>query len=300
MAEDNTEQQTQERTPEQTEELARKRGWKPKEQWKGPTDNWVDAETYVERSETILPHVQHDRARLERELAGTSTKMTALEQELAATKEALKGVTELAAEISNDRREQRKAEIAVALKTAREAGDDVKVAELQNELSELVKPAEKKPPAAAVRPTQPTVIPWIKEYAEENKEFFETPRKAGLFNAITMEKKLAGDTRNGPVDGRAMFEEVKEEVERILGANSSRHAPPKSEESRPTGGGGGNGSRANGKTYADLPPEAKAKCKKDEARFVGEKKAFKKVEDYQRFYAAEYFGPSAINVRAGE
>jgi hypothetical protein len=48
---------------------ARSRGWAPEEEFKGDKARWVDAKTFVERTDTMMPLLKADRDRLKRELA---------------------------------------------------------------------------------------------------------------------------------------------------------------------------------------------------------------------------------------
>jgi hypothetical protein len=289
--------ETQETPPpaaEEVERSARAMGWQPKEQWKGNPEVWVDAPTFIRRGEEFGPHLQHDRRRLQESLAQRDARLAQVEAELKKTNESLQALTAFNEEMTEDRKERRKAELGAALRAAREAGDDVKVAELQNELGEVVKPAAK--PAAAAPPpkpngaAQPTIQPWVRTFIDGRKDFFEDADKIALFNSRMMKRRQAGDTRVGEVEGVDLLNEVVDEVEKTLGGNSRRRAAAPTEESRPTGGGGrGSG---GGKSYQDLPAEAQKKCDAQEAKFVG-KPGFKDQAAWRRHYVKEYFGTSA-------
>lgn len=47
------------------EDRAAAMGWRPKEDWKGDTSGWIDAETFVERGEKIMPVLKSNMGRLE-------------------------------------------------------------------------------------------------------------------------------------------------------------------------------------------------------------------------------------------
>lgn len=283
--------------PEEVEREARGMGWQPKEQWKGAPEKWVDAAEFVKRGETFVPFLQHQRKLLKGEVEQTNARLAQVQAELQETRKTLEDLTTFNQTMAKDRQERRKAEIGAELKAAREAGDDVRVAELQNELGEVVKPAPAPKSNGAAAPAQPVIMPWVKNFLEGNKEFFESPRKVALFNAIMIERRSAGDKRVGEGDGTALLDEVRTEVENALGGNPARRAPARSEDSRPTGGGGGGGNRG-AKTYFDMPPDAQAKCDSQEARFVG--KGFKDQAAWRKHFVGEYFGPSAIQVSRGE
>lgn len=272
-------------------------GWAPKEQWRGNKDMWLDADKFVERGRTFVPFLQHERKKLRGELSTRDTELAAIRAQNVELANQLKGITEFNAEMAKDRQQRRKTEIGVELKAAREAGDDVRVAELQNELGEVIKT---KPAPAAEPPTQqqppagPAIQPWVKTFLDTNEDFFANPRKVALFNVEMLERRKGGDGRVGDVDGTALLNEAKEAVDRVFGGNPRRQMPSKGEESRSGGGnnsGGGGGS--GGKTFADLPADARAKCDSQEERYTGKDKAFKDQKAWRNHYVSEYFGPSA-------
>jgi hypothetical protein len=51
--------------PEKMEQKARDMGWRPLEEFKGQEDRWVDAETFVERGETIMPILKERLGKME-------------------------------------------------------------------------------------------------------------------------------------------------------------------------------------------------------------------------------------------
>jgi len=292
--EEQTEQQEAPPPAEEVERSARAMGWQPKEQWKGNPEVWVDAPTFIRRGEEFGPHLQHDRRRLQESLAQRDARLAQMEADLKATKDSLAAITTFNEEMAEDRKKRRKEELGLALRAAREAGDDVKVAELQNELGEVVKPPEKKPdPPAAAKPngaTQPVIQPWVRTFIDGRKDFFEDADKIALFNSRMLKRRQAGDTRVGEVEGVDLLNEVVDEVEKTLGGNSRRREASRTEESRPTGGGGRGG--GSGKSYQDLPTEAQKKCDAQEAKFVG-KPGFKDQAAWRKHYVKEYFGTSA-------
>jgi hypothetical protein len=279
---------------------ARGMGWAPKDRWRGDPNAWLDADKFVERGKTFVPFLQHERKKLRGELDQRDQVLNETKAELAAVKEQLKGITTFNEQMAKDRQARRKAEIGVELKAAREAGDDVRVAELQNELGDVIKPPVVTPPPTQQQPPQnqppagPQVLPWVKGFLDSNEDFFANPRKVALFNVEVLERRKGGDTRVGEGDGVAFLTEAREAVERMMGGNPRRQMPSKGEESRPGGGnnsGGGGG--AGGKTFADLPADARSKCDSQEERYVGKDKVFKDQKSWRAHYVSEYFGPSA-------
>lgn len=292
-------QQQHDAERQEIEAKARERGWKPKSEWKGDDSHWVDAPDFVQRTETFVPFLQKQRQRLQGDLDTTNQKLTSVEAQLKETREALDNLTQFNEEMAKDRTERRKREIGGELTTAREAGNDVRVAELQNELADLVKPKEKAAPktngtqpAATSQPQSPMILPWVKEFVESNDTFFKDSDRIALFNSRMLKRRQDGDTRVGAGAGTDLLTEVRDEVDKILGGNSGRRAPSKTEASRSGGGDNGRG-RGGEKSFFDLPPEAQSKCNAQEERFVGEKKTFKTQAAWRKHFATQYFSPSA-------
>lgn len=276
----------------EVERKARDIGWKPREQWKGDASGWVDADEFVRRSETFLPYLQHERGRLKSDLDRTNSQLSSVQRELQETREQLTALREFNEEMAGERRDRRKAEINDEIKVARESGNEVRVAELQNELQGLVKPAEKKaPPANPGNGTQPVIQPWVKGFIEGNADFMHDPDRVALFNNELLRRRQAGDTRVGEVEGIALLTEARDAVEAKLGGTRRSAAPSKTEEPNPTGG--SRTVRSGGKGYSDMPAEARAKCDAQEKRFVGASgKAFKTQAEWRAHYAKEFFSPS--------
>jgi hypothetical protein len=295
--EDDSARQTQ----VEQEREARKIGWRPKEQFKGNQDDWVDAGEFLDRGKTFIPFLNAERHRLQGDLGQRDSRIQQLEGRLQAQNEQIEELRGLHKELAEDRKEHRKTEIGTELRAAREAGDDVRVAELQNELAEIVKPDSAKTGNGSGNETRqqtppgPQLQPWLKSWIDGNQESLRNPRFAGLFNGVVAEKRAAGDQRGlNNSDGTELMEEVKAEVHAILNPNTRRAAPGKSEETRSTGGGGG-AARGTGRSFADLPADAKTKCDKQAEKFVGPKgsgKLFETKEAWRAHYAGEYFAPS--------
>jgi len=296
ITEQKVEEGGQDGNPE-VEARARDMGWQPKENWKGNPDNWVDAGEFVRRGETFVPFLQHQRKKLMGDLEQERAARQNLEKQLQETRESVGELRKMSEEMAADRNERRKAELGAELRAAREAGDDVKVAELQNELSDVVRKPE--PPARKpepIPPAPPEIQPWVKQFVDGNQEFFGDSYKIALFNAAMIRRRQEGDKRTGPTEGAALLQEVRDEVDKIFGGNPARRAVDKTEGSRPAGNGG---SRSSGRGYGDMDADAQRKCDAQEARFVGPTKLFKDQASWRKHFAGEYFGPSAVAAERG-
>lgn len=54
---------------EAVEDKARRLGWRPKEEFRGDENRWMDADTFVKRGEEVLPIIQANNKALEKEVA---------------------------------------------------------------------------------------------------------------------------------------------------------------------------------------------------------------------------------------
>ena len=62
------------------ESIARRWGWKPKEEFRGPPDRWTSAEDFVARGENELPILRERNRNLDRQVEEASRAVTELNQ----------------------------------------------------------------------------------------------------------------------------------------------------------------------------------------------------------------------------
>lgn len=276
------------------ERQARDMGWQTKDQWRGPPEGWVDAHEYVKRGETFVPFLRAERTRLRSELSVRDQRLTQMEAQLNAANQQLEDIRSVTTEIAKDRAAQRKTELGTAIKAAREAGDDVKVAELTAELNETAAKKPAAPPERREPPNNaPTLQPWVKTFLDSNQGFFQDPRKVAYFNSEMLVRRNQGDRRVGDIEGTALLQEAMDTVENMLGGQPVRRQNSRAEEPSPPNG-GSSGARGNGRGYSDLPFDVRSKCDAQEERFVGPKKMFKNQADWRKYYATEYFSPTTL------
>jgi len=285
-------------TPEQ-QKLAEERGWIPATRYKGDPEKFIDADAFIEKTETILPFVkkQLSSARAEAdELRKANAELKATVDEVRASVEEIE---ERYTVETQKRVEAARKDLKSAIREAAEAEDLKLVVKLTEELDTLddaVKEAktekkEEKKPAdtkgdlseeqkAALRETNE----WIGEHS-----WYQTDRKRrALFNSYAQDMKMEGDKRVG----KAFYDAVLAEVEKDFddeGRGSSKVEGGK--------GSGGNSGGTGKKGYGSLPADAKAACAEDAKRFVGPGKKYAKIEDWQKRYAEIYF--SLDRLRSG-
>ena len=241
---------------EETLAEAKRQGWVPKEEFTGPEDKWTDAENFVKRGKEINAILRKDNEFLKREVAEMKSTMMEFKKFHAETE---KRAYERA---MSDLREQKKEAIA--------AGDGEKVLQVDDAIDEL-KTARKEEKAAAPAPNQ--IDPAFIEWQEENKWF-------GKDTELTAEANLIGEVvkrQNPTLIGTEFLDEVTKRVKRMYpekftNANRNKPNPVEGSTAKPAG--------QRGKSFNDLPPEAKAACQKFEKQGLMTKEQ----------YLKEYFG----------
>lgn len=273
---------------EALEREARGMGWNPHH--KG--DNFITAKDFVDRGKNILPIVQATNERLRGELAEVSAQAASTASQLKAVQASQAALEEgREADLAEARKQERVA-VKAELARASEAGDHAAVADATDDLTRInAEEAEAKRLAAeriaatgndsvngvdrGDRRPAPEVMSWLKA----NPDFARDPEKIALGNVIGAKLKQ----EQPELKGAAFLDEVATRVEKRLGGNG---LPSKVEGGGARWGGGGNGS---GKSYNDLPADAKAVCDRQAAKFVGANRAHKDVASWQRAYTTQYF-----------
>lgn len=222
---------------------ARRKGWRPKDEYEGDADKWVDAKTFVERGEKFVKNLQ-------RKIDELQQKIESFEQ----TKTQVKTFYEDALK----RKDQELLQLVTALKkqraqAIREGNDDQAVEidghieALQNERERLNADAEEKKQQPSPDQIVHSIV--LDEWVEENP-WFKTDEKLREA-AIAFGKEI--NAKNKDLRGRKFLDKVREmmveEFPRRFAEN--KPATPVAVE------GGKQAARVKGKTAADLPEEDK-------------------------------------------
>jgi len=240
---------------EETLAEAKRQGWVPQEDYNGPEDKWVDADTFVKKGKEINALLRKDNEFLKREVSEMKSTMMEFKKFHADTE---KRAYERA---MSDLREQKKEAIA--------AGDGEKVLQVDDAIDELKTARKEDKVAAPTQAIDPAFIAW----QEDNRWF-------GKDTELTAEANLIGEVvkrQNPTLIGSDFLEEVTKRVKRMYpekftNVNRSKPNPVEGSTAKPSG--------PRGKGFNDLPPEAKAACQKFE------KQGLVTREQYMK----EYFG----------
>lgn len=174
--------------------LASEMGWTPKEKFRGDPTKWVDAETFYEKGQHVLPIVKSKlreetaaRLKLEAELKQTKQDTIAVKKHM--EKLAAREKAEFAAEIARLKQERI---------TAIQEGDGVRVAETEERIEEL-KAAQvevAKPQEEVKQGVDPAYAEWVKD----NKWYQTDTVMTAYANARAYELNLGGHSLKETLD----------------------------------------------------------------------------------------------------
>jgi hypothetical protein len=268
----------------QYEERARRQGWRPKEEYSGNADRWVDAKTFVLRGEAELPLIRERFRKMDQQFAETKTELNDTKKKLSEASEVLVELRDMslkAEERAYNRAMQdirRKQQAAV--REANEEAFNAAAAEAE-QLGPPPAPPPKRPDPAARTETpppppntvqpDPAVIQWVGENPWFNND------QVLHYYAIDEENKVKAE-----FPGMSVAEQLAEVKQRTMDRfpekfnNTRRRAPPAvaSSQAPPA--------KAKGKTVKDLPPDARAALAKFKAQMP-------KYTDAE--YLRMYYGP---------
>lgn len=232
---------------------ARRLGWVPKEEFKGDPDKHRSAEEFLERGETILPILQRDNKRLHEGFGK-------LERELKETRESAAGVEELVRKQAEREYKKELRDLERRLDAAIETADVTQARQIRAEITELQggEPAPKREPKPVGEVDQPKVDPEIQSWITENPWFDKSAalRSYAVEEYGELEQRYPGKSRT------ELLAEVKQRtVERFpekFGINPKREGAA----AVAAPGGVATTRKPTGRTYDDLPVDAKRACDK--------------------------------------
>lgn len=230
--------------PSESEVEASTFGWVPKEQFHGNPDEWKDADTFLKRGKEINGFLRNDLEKIKRahaaevaELRQTMTEFQKYHDE-----------TEARAYIRafND---LKKAKIE-----AIEQGDGARVIDLEDQITSL-KELQKDKPAAQPKNDVKFTPQELNEWRTNNNWYGKDQELSELtddFAELTAKK-------NPELKGIDFLNAVTKKVKAV---RPDAFENPNRNNATVSGSGGARPSDKKGKTYSDLPAEAKAACDK--------------------------------------
>lgn len=262
------------------EKEARDMGWKPEAEFKGKKENWVDAETYVERGRSIAPILRHNNETLRKDLLTQKQKNDILEKQVAELRTQME---EFQAGASSKQLEAKKAQLLEQLKAARQ-DDDVEAEYKIREQLDALKPEPPKKKQEPAKGEDDGLSPEFKAWNAENPWFggtsSEDKKKTKEVYRIAEDMREEGTRLTGAEFMDAAVAEYEKRQRKARGEEdepSDKHEP------------GYNGGRQSGsKGFNSLPRAAKEACWEDNEKFVGEGKLFKTQKDWEAHYYEQY------------
>ena len=271
----------------EAQEKAATIGWRPKEQWKGDPDKWVDAETFLKKGEEILPIMKADRERLFGEVKDLRKQVD----------DVLKYHKEDRERIQKRMREDHEQEIAklkAQQRAAVEEGDTEAFdrIEAEKERLEATKPAETPPGAAeGTQPPPEFDKAGFDAWQKENK-WYQVGGQSGYAPQNDITRAAQAMAYRVQADNPHLSGWSREFMDKVTDAVKLAY-PDKFTNVRREGAAGVEGASPTGavprkKTYNDLPPDAKKVCRD-----------MMKVGMKESEYIAEYFGEEGITLEDG-
>ena len=236
--------------PNEMETKARRLGWVPKDDFRGDPDRWRPADEFLERGERILPLVLKDNDRLH-------GRLSELETMLKETRESSKELLAFTSKAEERAYTRAKAEIEAKIEAAAATADPNAVRQGMRELDQLnadhVKPEPKKEADKPAVNIDPVIQDWIKKEEWFTKSPALNTYATEVFGEIEREKP--GLTRS------EMLAETKrrtmDKFPEKFGIN-----PKRDEAAAVASPSGAVARKSKGKSYDDLPAEAKKACDK--------------------------------------
>ncbi len=268
------------------EQEAKLQGWVPQEEFKGEESKWVDAETFIEKGQHILPIMRSNNKRLVTDLDSVKAEVISLKKALATQTQSMEELKIFHQESSKAQVEKARRDLVAELKEAKRDGDIDQEIQLTADLSKFdaaqVGVDSEKPKKVNQQNTQNTqedLHPDTQAWLNINSWYGTDDEKTGLMDGICRKLRREGSS----LTGLPFLMEAHNRVESFYGKEKTTPVS-KAESGRATNGGGG----SSAKGYAGLPAEAKAICDRQAERFVGANKVYKTTKEWQDFYVAEY------------
>lgn len=291
----------------EVEARAREMGWSPKEQWRGNPEHWIDAATFVQRGEQVLPILQANLRQRDTQVVTLRQEQLKLKTQLDQANEAIQVLTNISTEQGRTAAKEKRRDLLRAQAQARTDGNTDLEIELGEQIADVTaelntpasqesaspKPGTKKP-ANGTQPVvtdddagganDPTKAPEYQAFLRDNPWFGTDRRKTAMATAVGEE--LRADPATANLVGKAFFDRVAQEVNRLF---APARVPSKVEGAAPSGGTRTDVDPASGKSFTDLPADAKEACQRQGKALIGEGKAFKTEAEWRKYYVTMYF-----------
>lgn len=304
------------------EARARRQGWHPESEYRGPADRkprFLTAEQYLKRADDEIHIARANTKKLQEGLARNEVEIRGLKGEIAKRDALLEDTQQAVVDIRGmlttaEERAYKRAreELSQKMDDAIDAGDAATAKQARKELEEVTEEARKR---AATKPVEKKKVepdPQKPQVDQDAKAWTDAPEQAwyhenedanayanGLFIKMGKDPKTARlptARKLEIVREKAMekFPEYFEDEEGVGDEEPEREEKPQRRSAVATPRSPGNRPRGNGKSFDDMPEDAKQQWKREaaavaeRAKHKGTKDAFTKEE-----FAKYYFGDDA-------
>jgi len=245
--------------PVAAETEARANGWVPKDEFRGDDSRWKSAEAFNEAGVNIAAVQSERNKKLVADMELMKNSMAEIQ----------KGQFDLIKEARNEvkaKYEQKLEKLKTEQEKAFDDGDKEKFKAVNDKIEKLAPPKEA--PKEQPQTPDPVFVSWL----TENEWYQNDQQLIGEADIIADRLVKQGMT------GKPLLDETAKQVKKLNPDKFETKQSPSPVEGGSSPGGGGGG---KGKTYADLPPEAKKACD----NFV--KNQGMKKENYVKLYFEE-------------
>lgn len=272
------------------EDRALEMGWIPPDDFKGDKTKFISAEDFVSRGETLMPLLKANNRKLSTQFDDLRRQNGVLSNQLNEALGELEVLKKGSAAASVEDLKSKRTDLAAELKIVRDADNTQREVEIQAEISEVndqIREAEKLATAPVVRRPAPnssaTEAPEHQAFLKANPWYGTDKRKTTIANAIGQEIK----SEDPSLVGKPFYDRVNEELEKTFGHPKRNGTSRVEGGARGTSEGGGGSS--TGRTYSDLPADARAACDSQGAKLIGAGKKFKDQTAWRSYYVDLYF-----------
>ena len=248
MAEDNQDQGGQDSVTLAAENEARKFGWSPKEEFKGPEEQWRSAEEFLQRGKEINGFLRKDLEKIQ-------GKNQSLESELLEVRKAVQEFKKFHEQTEDRAYKKALADLQLQKKEAITDADGAAVIEIENKIDEL-KESRTASPAADTKESNPNDELYRQQFitwSSQNDWFQNDVSLRAAANGYADVVKAENPGLVGTPFLEAVAAKVKEAFPEKFTSNRDKPQSVEGNTSTPR-------SNSSKKGYADLPQEAKAAC----------------------------------------
>ena len=238
---------------------ASQQGWKPREEYQGDPDNWVDAETFVQRGEQFVGLM---KPRLDK-----------LEKQLRYQEKLNKDMSEYVKTFQTQKQkeiEQLEAKVKEARKQAVAQGDGDAFEKAEQQLADIQTQKQE-----ASRTNEPEIPEYAQDWLNENSWYNSDFALRSLADSYSDRLR----TTNPNLVEREHLDKVAEFVKSEMPHKFKRAGGGSPSVEGEAGRRSGTTETSNAQTYNNLPPEAKATC----TRLINEG-IIKDKNEYARLY----------------